>query len=35
MKDLNGKVSKEILLENPRVIKTEPTVKIGATERKN
>ena len=34
MKDLNGKVSKEILLEKPRVVRTEPTVKIGASERR-
>ncbi len=34
MKDLNGKVSKEILIEKPRVVKVEPTVKIGAGDRK-
>ena len=34
LKDLNGQVSKDILVEKPRVINTDQTVKIGAAERK-
>ncbi len=32
-KDLNGKVSREILIENPKYSKIEPQTKTGATER--
>ena len=34
LKDLNGKISKKIMVEKPRIVRSDETVKVGATERK-